>query len=180
MRAFRNILVILIGAAAAYFVARSRGDRLRELAESVELTKRPLTLHREPVIDITEPEPQVQPAPERVVEPEPVVEVLPEPEVAVEALVEPEPEVEPEVEAEAVVEVEPEPEAARYEDDEPAPPAWIQPTQGECPLSHPIKARFATGRYHEPGTKSYDKVVADCCYPDVKDAEKDGFSRSRW
>lgn len=59
-------------------------------------------------------------------------------------------------------------------------PKWVAPVNGECPPTHQIKARFATGRYHEPGTKSYPKVVPDCCYATVEEAEADGFSRSRW
>ncbi len=57
---------------------------------------------------------------------------------------------------------------------------WIQPIAGECPLDHPIKARYATGRYHLPNTTSYSKIVADCCYATAEEAEADGFSESRW
>jgi micrococcal nuclease len=65
--------------------------------------------------------------------------------------------------------------------DEPTkPPAWVQPVDGRCPEGYPIKARFATGHFHEPGDRGYDKIVPDCCYAAIEDAEADGFTPSRW
>lgn len=59
-------------------------------------------------------------------------------------------------------------------------PTWVQPVDGECPEGFPIKARFATGHFHVPGDRGYDKIVPDCCYPSIADAEADGFTPSRW
>lgn len=60
------------------------------------------------------------------------------------------------------------------------PPTWVRPVNGECPKGFPIKARFATGHFHEPGDRGYDKIIPDCCYPSTEDAEADGFTPSRW
>ena len=60
----------------------------------------------------------------------------------------------------------------------PGPKTSTPQSDGSCPLSHPIKARYATGRYHEPGSGSYENVVADVCYATAEAAEADGFSRS--
>jgi hypothetical protein len=65
--------------------------------------------------------------------------------------------------------------------DEPVkPPTWVRPVDGECPEGFPIKARFATGHFHEPGDRGYEKIIPDCCYPTTEDAEADGFTPSRW
>lgn len=70
-------------------------------------------------------------------------------------------------------------EAEEGDDDEgSSSPNWLAPIKGECPLTHQIKARYATGRYHPPGSASYAKVVADCCYATAEEAEADGFSRA--
>lgn len=65
-------------------------------------------------------------------------------------------------------------------EDEPAPPTWVGPVNNECPEGFPIKARYATGHFHVPGDRGYDKIIPDCCYPSVEDAEADGFTPSRW
>lgn len=59
-------------------------------------------------------------------------------------------------------------------------PTWVKPVDGECPEGYPVKARFATGHFHVPGDRGYDKIVPDCCYPTPEDAEADGFTPSRW
>ena len=86
----------------------------------------------------------------------------------------------PEVESEsepAATEPEPEPTSSKAS----GPPAWVQPTEdGQCPEGYPVKARFATGHYHEPGDRGYEKIVPDCCYADASGAEADGFTPSRW
>jgi hypothetical protein len=60
------------------------------------------------------------------------------------------------------------------------PQAWVQPVDGECPEGFPVKARYATGHFHEPGDRGYDKIIPDCCYPTKEAAEADGFTASRW
>lgn len=57
---------------------------------------------------------------------------------------------------------------------------WMQPIDGKCPPTHLLKARFATGKYHRPGDRAYDKIVPDCCYATEEEAKADGFSHARW
>lgn len=69
-------------------------------------------------------------------------------------------------------------ESAPFE--EPKEPTWVRPTDGQCPEGFPIKARFATGHFHAPGDRGYEKITPDCCYPDIESAKADGFTESRW
>jgi hypothetical protein len=62
----------------------------------------------------------------------------------------------------------------------PAPPpapgaAWVDPDAGECPASHPVKAKLGSGIFHVPGGGSYDRTKADRCYLDAASAESDGL-----
>ena len=44
------------------------------------------------------------------------------------------------------------------------PASWIESSDGTCPVSHPIKAKLASGIFHEPGGASYERTNADRCY----------------
>jgi len=46
---------------------------------------------------------------------------------------------------------------------------------GACPVSHPVKAKLASGIYHEPGGGNYERTKADRCYLDAAAAEADGL-----
>jgi hypothetical protein len=65
--------------------------------------------------------------------------------------------------------------------DPPAPPpapaksAWVDPVDGACPTSHPIKAKLSSGIYHEPGGGNYDRTRAERCYVDTDAAIADGL-----
>ena len=50
---------------------------------------------------------------------------------------------------------------------------------GNCPLSHPIKGKRASGIYHQPGGFAYDRTHADVCYRDVAAAEDDGLRAAK-
>jgi hypothetical protein len=54
-------------------------------------------------------------------------------------------------------------------------PAWVEPDDGACPVSHPVKAKIASGIFHVPGGLSYDRTRADRCYVDAGSAESDGL-----
>jgi hypothetical protein len=54
-------------------------------------------------------------------------------------------------------------------------PAWVEPDDGACPASHPVKAKIASGIFHVPGGLSYDRTQADRCYVDAAGAESDGL-----
>jgi hypothetical protein len=63
----------------------------------------------------------------------------------------------------------------------PPPPAeaWVPPTAGACPSSHPIKAKLRSRVFRLPESPGYDRVAADRCYCSAEDAEADGFHRAR-
>ena len=54
-------------------------------------------------------------------------------------------------------------------------PAWVEPKAQACPASHPVKAKLASGIYHEPSGASYDRTVPDRCYRDGPAAQLDGL-----
>ena len=53
--------------------------------------------------------------------------------------------------------------------------AWVEPIGGDCPLSHPIKAKLTSGIYHEPGGGNYDRTRAERCYVNADAAIADGL-----
>jgi len=53
--------------------------------------------------------------------------------------------------------------------------AWVEPDAGECPASHPVKAKLGSGIFHVPGGGSYERTKADRCYLDAASAESDGL-----
>lgn len=50
---------------------------------------------------------------------------------------------------------------------------------GNCPDTHPVKVKQASGIYHVPGGLSYDRTTPDRCYRDAAAAEADGFRPSK-
>jgi hypothetical protein len=56
---------------------------------------------------------------------------------------------------------------------------WIEPVEGNCPASHPIKANADSGIYHVPAGSSYKQTRAERCYCTEADAEADGFRRAK-
>ncbi|MEZ5247585.1 MAG: hypothetical protein R2707_21025 [Acidimicrobiales bacterium] len=56
---------------------------------------------------------------------------------------------------------------------------WVEPVDGECPLTHPIKGNADSGIFHVPGGLSYDRTVPERCYAAESDAEADGFRRAK-
>jgi hypothetical protein len=66
----------------------------------------------------------------------------------------------------------------------PAPPAttepWVEPdADGNCPPTHPIKAKLGSGIYHAPGGANYARTKPDRCYVDEAAAEADGLRPSK-
>jgi hypothetical protein len=58
--------------------------------------------------------------------------------------------------------------------------AWVEPdADGECPATHPIKAKMTSGIYHLPGGANYTRTKADRCYADAAAAEADGLRPSK-
>lgn len=56
---------------------------------------------------------------------------------------------------------------------------WVEPVDGACPASHPVKAKLASGIYHVPGGQSYERTSPDRCYKDAAAAEADGLRASK-
>src|SRR5689334_3743901 len=67
----------------------------------------------------------------------------------------------------------------------PAPaPAAVEPytdpdADGSCPVSHPVKAKLASGIYHVPGGANYERTKPDRCYVDSAAAEADGLRAAK-
>jgi hypothetical protein len=54
-------------------------------------------------------------------------------------------------------------------------PPWLDAVDGECPVSHPVKAKLASGIFHEQGGANYARTKADRCYVTTAAAEADGL-----
>ena len=54
-------------------------------------------------------------------------------------------------------------------------PAWVEPADGQCPLSHPVKGNASSNIYHVPGSRFYDMTTPERCYLDAAAAEADGM-----
>jgi hypothetical protein len=53
--------------------------------------------------------------------------------------------------------------------------AWLDPVDGDCPPTHPVKAKLSSGIYHLPGMAAYARTHPDRCYLDAAAAEADGL-----
>jgi hypothetical protein len=61
----------------------------------------------------------------------------------------------------------------------PTAPAWVEPVDGECPPTHPIKAKAGSGIFHPPGGANYARTQPDRCYADEAAAKADGFVKAK-
>lgn len=62
---------------------------------------------------------------------------------------------------------------------DPTDATWVEPANGACPVSHPVKAKLASGIFHVPGGQMYDRTAPDRCYVDAASAEADGLRASK-
>ena len=62
---------------------------------------------------------------------------------------------------------------------EPRVAAWVEPVDGACPASHPVKAKLSSGIFHAPGMQMYERTRADRCYTDPEAAVADGLRASK-
>lgn len=60
----------------------------------------------------------------------------------------------------------------------PAPP-WVEPVDGACPTTHPVKGKLSSRIFHVPGGFSYTRTNPDRCYLDASAAEADGLRPSK-
>ncbi len=57
---------------------------------------------------------------------------------------------------------------------------WSDPhDDGSCPVTHPVKAKLASGVFHLPGMANYERTKADRCYPDASAAEADDLRQAK-
>lgn len=79
---------------------------------------------------------------------------------------------------------------AEVEADEPAPaeegigdaapvPDWVEPVDGTCPVSHPIKANDNSKIFHLPGGRFYDRTAPERCYATEDAAVRDGYRAAK-
>jgi hypothetical protein len=61
----------------------------------------------------------------------------------------------------------------------PTSPTWVEPTNGMCPDSHPIKGNAGSMIFHVPGGRSYERTHAERCYCTAQHAEDDGFRQAK-
>src|ERR1700736_3189803 len=59
-----------------------------------------------------------------------------------------------------------------------APPA-VDPVDGVCPVTHPVKAKTSSGLFHLPGMVAYERTNPDTCFVDAEAAEAAGFTRAK-
>jgi hypothetical protein len=62
--------------------------------------------------------------------------------------------------------------------EEPEPASWVEPVDGACPGGHPVKVA-ASGIYHVPGGRFYDRTRPQRCYVDAAAAEADGYRAAK-
>lgn len=71
-------------------------------------------------------------------------------------------------------------EQAEEAGDEPADDEdWVEPVDGACPATHPVKGKPGSGIYHEPGGLFYDRTVPQRCYRSAEAAEADGLRAAK-
>ena len=59
------------------------------------------------------------------------------------------------------------------------PAPWVEPVDGNCPASHPVKAKLGSKIFHLPGMANYERTRADRCYLDAAHAEADGLRAAK-
>jgi hypothetical protein len=56
---------------------------------------------------------------------------------------------------------------------------WVEPVDGACPVTHPVKANGNSGIYHLPGGQFYARTRPTRCYADAAAAEADGYRAAK-
>lgn len=56
---------------------------------------------------------------------------------------------------------------------------WVDPVEGVCPTTHPVKAKLASRLFHLPGMFAYARTRPDRCYVDAAAATADGFIQAK-
>lgn len=58
-------------------------------------------------------------------------------------------------------------------------PDWVEPVDGTCPVSHPIKANDNSKIFHLPGGRFYDRTAPERCYATEDAAVRDGYRAAK-
>jgi hypothetical protein len=56
---------------------------------------------------------------------------------------------------------------------------WVDPVDGVCPTTHPVKGKLSSKLFHLPGMLAYERTKPDRCYLDPAAAEADGLTRAK-
>jgi hypothetical protein len=56
---------------------------------------------------------------------------------------------------------------------------WVDPVDGGCPGSHPVKGKLKSKIFHLPGMLNYDRTSPDRCYLDAGAAVADGLRAAK-
>lgn len=56
---------------------------------------------------------------------------------------------------------------------------WVEPVDGVCPASHPVKANDNSGIYHLPRGRFYERTRPERCYATPEGAEADGYRAAK-
>ncbi|HUQ62765.1 MAG TPA: hypothetical protein VM121_03310 [Acidimicrobiales bacterium] len=57
--------------------------------------------------------------------------------------------------------------------------AWVEPVDGDCPATHPVKGKMTSLIYHLPGMTAYARTRPDRCYRDEDAAQADGLRKAK-
>ncbi len=57
--------------------------------------------------------------------------------------------------------------------------SWVEPLDGVCPTTHPIKAKLGSKVFRKPGMASYDASKPDRCYASEGAARRAGFNEAQ-
>ncbi len=56
--------------------------------------------------------------------------------------------------------------------------AWVEPVDGVCPTTHPVKGKLRSTIFHLPGMAAYARTNPDRCYRDEGAATDDGLRKA--
>lgn len=57
--------------------------------------------------------------------------------------------------------------------------AWVEPEDGACPKTHPVKGKLSSGVFYLPRMVGYARTQPERCYRDEEAAVADGLQRAR-
>jgi hypothetical protein len=160
-RPFRRGLTLGLLGAAAISVVRTVQNRRPQAEPAAPATWEPIP----DTTPVTVPAPVVEVVVAPVVE-APVAEPRPKPDPAVNLLQEA-----PEAKAKKPAKKEAKKKAKA------AP--WVEPVEGACPGTHPVKGKLTSKIFHVPGGFNYPRTIPDRCYIDAAAAEADGLRASK-